>query len=81
MPTATKTQNALVQEYYELAEFLGTRELLDTKDGRTMFLMDEKQLNTLIVKKLVRAFELGKLSVYNSEDTKPFNVEDYLIRK
>lgn len=79
MATATPTENEVVQQYYEFMEFVMQSKFSKTEMGE-LFLMSEEKLQRMIVEKLLRAYDLGKMSVQNKEKDSGFDILKYLCR-
>lgn len=80
MPTANKTEQGVVERYYDMMRIFGDAELVETNKGM-MFIMPEDKLKTVILDNLLRAYELGKLSKDIKEEESGFDIKSYLIRK
>ena len=79
MATATPTENEVVEEYYGFMNLICNAKFQETEKG-TLYLIDEQTLQRTIVEKMMRSYDLGKLSVQNKETDSGFDVLKYLCR-
>lgn len=80
MPTATKTQNKVVEEIYDILNFFGNTEIVEAKNGCNLHLIDERELRKKIVHIATRSYQLGELKVLNNEKDDEFDISDYLLK-
>lgn len=80
MPTATKTESKLVECYYHIVGELEGSCILETKQNKSLYMINDDELSKLILTSLLEVYELGKSNVETKEVISNFNIREYLLR-